>query len=162
MKKKLSVLLLLVSLSLVPNFAIAANVSTQRPNAVYFEGLGRGFLYSVGYDRFITPEIAVGGGLSYWSAWTANVFVLPAYGSYYFYPIEPQNHRFFATAGLDLIIVSGGATSSVFSSTSVAGTLGGGYEYRHDNGLLLRAGPYIIIGSGGVTGWGGLTAGYSF
>jgi hypothetical protein len=36
-------------------------------NAIYFEFLGQGFLYSINYDHRFTPHIGVRAGLSFWS-----------------------------------------------------------------------------------------------
>ncbi len=80
------------------------NVAEERPNAISAELLGRGFLYSINYDRSLNESFAIGAGFSYWSvssfASKASIFAVPVYGNYYF---SPDSNRGFLTAGLDFV-----------------------------------------------------------
>lgn len=141
-----------------------SSVATQRPNAVYAELLGRGALYSIGYDRSLSENWAVGGGFSYFGATSGGVsfsaFILPFYGNYYF---SPGPHRGFISAGVDVVVVSSSINNwGGISATGALGTLGGGYEYRGEGGFLFRAAPYVFLGQGGVRLWGGLSFGGTF
>lgn len=56
-------------LLIAARFPLAAqeNHIPYSQNAIYIEGLGPGLLYSVNYDRRITPNISVRLGFTYWS-----------------------------------------------------------------------------------------------
>jgi hypothetical protein len=166
MFKKISALLMF---SLLSSFAYAAG-STERPNAVSFELLGRGLLYSLDYDRQVTDEVAIGIGYSQFGQGeydkngvhydAIHITVIPVYLNYYLENSGTQ--RWYITGGLDF--VSGTISSNGFSDTGsgVGIVAGGGYEYRSDSGFLFRATPYIVASTGGARLWGGLTFGYAF
>lgn len=141
----------------------ALSLPMQRPNTISLELLGRGGLYSLNYDRTLSDKVAVGAGISRYNisagGASAGAWMLPFYANYYF---GKSNHRAFVSAGPTLILASGdmGDGSGLVTGSGLAGTLGGGYEYRADNGFLFRAAPYVFVGNAkGV--WIGLSAGYS-
>jgi hypothetical protein len=133
-----------------------------RRHAISVELLGRGLLYSFNYDYLIHDDIALGAGLSTYSFSsgnsTARVTFLPVYANYYFTPGE---HRWFASGGVNLIHASGKIDQNEkISGSGAAGILGGGYEFRGDNGFLFRATPYVFVGKASGF-WLGFSLGYS-
>ncbi len=125
-------------------------VAMDRPNAVTLELGGRALVYSFDYDRSINDHIGIGAGISYWNAWShhhgyrANSLVIPMYMNYYF---QPSAFRGFLSGGADLVSVSNVINSAdTFESGGVAGTLGGGFEYRGVDGFLFRAAMFAIAG----------------
>ncbi|MCO5142048.1 MAG: hypothetical protein M9962_03040 [Oligoflexia bacterium] len=137
-------------------------VSMARRHNLSTELLGRGGLYSFNYDYLLKDELALGLGISNYSISVADkkvsTYIIPVYANYYF--LE-GNHRVFATAGTNIIFASGNLNQdSQISGSGLAGVVGGGYEYRSDDGFLFRASPYAFFGkASGV--WLGLSFGYS-
>ena len=135
----------------------------ERTNAFSLELLGRGGLYSFNYDHLVLPNLALGAGAATYSlsagAANANVWLVPLYANYYFN--ENSHHRFFASGGADLIVVSGKVSSDArFTGSGLAGVVGGGYEYRGENGFLFRATPYAFLGKASGF-WLGFSLGYA-
>jgi len=139
-----------------------SSASDYRRNAFSLELLGRGLLYSFNYDYLVHDDVALGVGASTYSfssgASNARVTFVPVYANYYFTPGE---HRWFASGGVNLIHASGSIDQDEkISGSGAAGILGGGYEFRGDNGFLFRASPYVFVGkASGV--WLGFSLGYS-
>ena len=137
-------------------------VSNLRRHSLSLELLGRGMLYSFNYDYALTPQIALGAGAANYSISSgtsnASAWIIPLYANYYF---TQGTHRFFGTAGANAIFASGKIDGeSKVGGSGLAGVLGGGYEFRADNGFLFRASPYAFVGkASGV--WLGLSFGYS-
>jgi hypothetical protein len=133
-------------------------------HAVSLELLGRGLLYSFNYDYLVQENIALGGGLSRVSissgSSSASVTSIPLYANYYFTSGSP--HRFFGTGGANILFASGRLTDDAqVSGSGLAGIVGGGYEYRGENGFLFRAAPYVLLGKASGL-WAGLSFGYTF
>jgi hypothetical protein len=149
----------------------SSDIDADRPSALTFELLGRGGVYSFDYDYAVSEAVAVGAGLSAYSATvdngagntvSASLVIIPVYLDYYF---SPSNSRGFLTGGLDL--VSGSVSFSDSGSGVIRGSgalpvIGGGYEYRADNGFIFRAAPYLLFGGGQVAFTIGLSAGVAF
>lgn len=141
--------------------------------SINLELIGRGGLFSLNFDAMVSDSFAVGAGFGYvsisassgTSSASASATFIPIYGNYYF---NESNHRFYATGGADLVILSGSLSSSSYglsqsaTGTSILPVVGVGYEYRGDDWFLFRVAPYIFIGSGAVYVTGGLTFGYAF
>jgi len=135
----------------------------ERPQAISFELLGRGLLYSINFDRMVSEKFLVGAGLSAYSisgeGVSSTLFVVPIFGNYYF---SPGVSHGFVTAGVDVLLASesvGG--NGVFVGSGLAPVAGGGYEYRGDGGFLFRAAPYAVFGRT-VLVWFGTSFGYAF
>lgn len=136
--------------------------SEYRRNAFSMELLGRGGLYSFNYDFMLNDDIGLGAGIATYSMSSglsrASAWVLPTYANYYF---NTGKHRFFATGGLNFIVVSGTlAEDTQIKGSGLAAVAGAGYEYRGDDGFLFRATPYVLVGKASG-GWIGFTLGYS-
>lgn len=134
----------------------------MRRNAMSLELLGRGFLYSFNYDYMVNNDLAVGAGVSHYSVSSgdsnASAWIVPVYANYY---LTSGKGRFFATGGANLMFASGSiGDDSKVSGSGIAGVIGGGYEYRADNGFLFRAAPYVFVGKASGA-WLGLSLGYT-
>ena len=134
-------------------------------NAIYVEGLGTGFFYSLNYERVFgefAPRIGFGymsvsasapsaSGTGMDSAHTSFVSI-PMSVSYL--GIGSLNHMFEVGAGATIAMVGEGATainvSASGSTTMVLGTVTAGYRYQPaDGGFLFRGGLNAIIGGSG-------------
>ena len=146
------------------------SIATERPNAISFELLGRGLLYSIDYDRSLSDSIAVGVGYSSWGVdatssdgttyAAATIRIIPLYLNYYFY--NSGGNRWFVTGGIDIISASFDFDGFRLSGTGAVFTGGVGYEYRAHNGFLIRVNPYIFGGFSAAQVWLGITLGYTF
>jgi hypothetical protein len=140
-----------------------AQSEVSRPHAISVEIYGRGLLYSLNYDYSINDSVTVGGGfstysLSYNSA-SIHLTLLPLYVNYYF---QPGPHRGFLSGGGDIAIASGSiGGNATIRASGFFPVLGGGYEFRPDNGFIFRAAPYLFIGNE-IEPWIGLSAGVTF
>jgi hypothetical protein len=152
--------------------ALTNNTRATYPTALSLELGGRGFLYSLNFDRALNDNLAAGVGIGNVTANLANLssvsqssIVIPVYFNYYFIP---DAGSFYLTGGADLLTNAGnvsGLTSSPgglsFSSSPIILTVGVGYELRSDAGYLVRVAGYGIYGSSLIP-WGGISFGYSF
>ena len=147
--------------------AQAAHTRITNPNAATVEILGRGILWSVGFDRVLDDHLAAGLGIGSVKIQgsSESATVIPAYFNYYF---AKEQGSLFATGGVSLVTGAGnldGLKSDVggikFSSSSVLPTFGVGYENRSDAGFLFRVAAYGLIGKE-IAPWGGLSVGWSF
>lgn len=173
MFRGIGTILISVLMIAVANSAFAdsgGSSAMERPNSLSFELLGRGLLYSLNYDREVTPEIGVGFGLSFWKVGAhdadnkhyeaTRITIVPIYLDYYFY--NNRGNRFYVNGGLDMI--SAKFSDSAFTNDSDSGVYfvaGTGYEYRGDNGFLFRGTLYLFF-AGDIHLWPGLSLGYSF
>jgi hypothetical protein len=122
----------------------------SQPNSLNVELVGRALVYSLNFDRAISPHCTIGVGISswretnWWQDYHATVTVVPAYVDYFF---SQQPRRAFVSAGADWIHVSrAGYSDNTFTNTGFAAVIGGGYELRDVSGFLLRLGGYVIVG----------------
>lgn len=127
----------------------------DRPNAISAELLGRGYSYSIAYDRLVSNQLGLGLGFSYYVSSGLGIthtdYVFPIYANYY---LSTDSQRFFLTGGISLLYESRSSTLS-FSSTTLSSSdttsffnFGGGYESRSESGFLFRATAYLLFGSG--------------
>lgn len=154
-------------------------------NTVVIEGAGKGFFYDFSFDRMVTPRIAVGAGLTYWTLEDflfsdVRVTIVPVYGSYYF---GSGRSRAFVTAVADLVYATSGRAGADVGGLDVRKgvipMIGVGMEYRAaPRGLVARVTGYGAIGRGEdqvdpvtleateggwtVRPWAGLSFGYGF
>lgn len=145
-------------------------------NAVFFELLGNGILYSLNYDRRLNDMFSVRGGLMYFSVSAeanAGSASSSAKASLLLVPLlfnvllGGKNHKFELGAG-PLIAYASAKASGLGSSASdsgvgVAGT--GSLAYRYspsDGGFFLRAGLSPVFGKGGFLPWPGVGLGAVF
>jgi len=142
------------------------------PNAVSVEGLGRGLLYSIDFDRVLNDDMAAGFGFgtsgtqnpdSSSSSQTATLF--PVYINYYF--MRDQG-SLYVTAGAAIVTnytSLSGLKASVgglkFPNSVLLPEFGAGYESRGDSGFLFRVTAYGIVGQN-VIPWVGFAFGFAF
>jgi hypothetical protein len=139
-----------------------AETQPLRRNAVVVEGLGRTIFYHVSYERTVGERISLGIGISHRRLSSARIneteTLLPIYTSLYF---QLWGQRFFATQGFNLGVFTNNAQGKTVASIDIGAAMGVGYEHRWQNGLLLRATGYVLIG-GTILPWFGATVGYAW
>jgi hypothetical protein len=171
--KSIAALALCFGISLMA-FATTASADDARPlnpNSVNVEILGKGFLYTVNYDRALTEDIFAGigfgtVGLNNPDGSSANVTadMFPVYLGYYF--IREHGTPFLEVGASaitsnnvkNLVTNLGGMT---FSSSQLLPFAGLGYEERTDYNFLFRVTGYAMCGQN-VKPWFGATFGYAF
>ena len=134
---------------LIPSTSTQLNTSKKSgaklQNNVSIELLGRGFLYSLAYDRQISQDIAVGGSFSYMMTTfkpavvetKVQIVSLPLYMNYYF---NQGHHRFLATGGLNLFWFEAKANLTQQASETIQG------QQQSDNPVVLP--DFELSGSG--------------
>ncbi len=146
----------------VASLPAAAESPLGRRNAVVVEGLGRTVFYNVAYEHFVGERVALGVGLSHRRMSASRIneteTLLPIYTTVYF---RLWGQRLFATEGFNLGLFTNNAQGKTTASLDVGAVLGAGYEFRANNGLLVRATGYLLIG-GTVLPWFGGSVGYAW
>jgi hypothetical protein len=145
-------------------------------NAVFFEGLGSGLLFSVNYARYL-PEWHLGlrAGVSFITykvsraAGSGNLVLgtLPLLASYY---IGPPRHKLELGLGATIIYFSASsdATGTKFegAGTGLGVAASGVIGYRYlpaVSGFTFGAGfTPLLRATKGFLPWGGASAGYAF
>ncbi|MDR3606421.1 MAG: hypothetical protein P4M08_03460 [Oligoflexia bacterium] len=152
--------------------ARADEARSLNPNALSVEVLGRGFLYTVQYDRAMTEDVFAGIGIGTvgidnldGSDANSTAVLIPVYVGYYF---MREHGTPFVTAGASVVANNSTATnhqtalgSMKFPTGQIVGSAGAGWEERTDTGFLFRVTGYAMIG-GNVKPWVGATFGYAF
>lgn len=135
--------------------------SAERRNDLYFEVLGKGGLWGLGYVRHIAPRVqlgAVGSGVSLEGerAVTFN----PYLG---FYIVHHGRSAWFADLGAQFAHVWSVSPVPEWSGSSdsgVGGFLSTGYEFR--SRVIVRVFVHGVAGKGGVLPWLGAGVGWAF
>jgi hypothetical protein len=129
--------------------------TTQAParvgkNLVYVEALGKGGLYGLGYERVITPRLAIGAAGSYAVLSEQRVLTFAPYvhGTL----LEGRRHAFFTEVGA--ILAQSHLPSPVSGWDGMTTTGGGGFvslgwEYTREH-FFLRTSGSIVAGDGGI------------
>jgi hypothetical protein len=159
---------------------ISANISAQerqndfRKNALYFEGLGQGLLYSLNYDYRIRQNISLRAGFTHWSL---NPLFLLTTGklSYTSFPIMinyltgKKDNLFELGGGIMPAFVSLDGTEIFWGSeikekgSTILGTATVGYRYQPlAGGLMGRIGLTPIFTFDKFIIYFGFSLGYSF
>ncbi len=134
---------------------------TAAPHAAYFEVLGKGGLYGLGYDWAFADRLAVGGVTSFMILDDERVLTLAPYLNAY--PLAGRRSALLVQVGPEFVHVgvpSRVAGFSGTSSTGIGGQLSLGYEYR--SAFLFRFLLTGIVGRGGVRAWLGFGLGGAF
>jgi hypothetical protein len=197
MKKHLIVFLSVFVLAIM-SFASVSNaqdgVGTARgageatmptsPNALYLEGFGNAILYSINYDRFISPNMSVRIGFEYiglsggtvdngdgtTSTESASLMMIPATINF-FVGSHDKNGQMGSSKlelGAGLVYANAGASfggaSASGSSIGITGTIG--YRFQpSDGGFVFRVGwapTYLFSPFSYFFPFPGLSLGYSF
>lgn len=137
-----------------------AGVRDERPNLVGGELLGRGLLFTINYERFLSNKFGLGAGLMAIRTSDGGVTMLPLYASF-----TPGNtHSPYFSAGATLL--AGDGDLQDWESTWVVG-FSVGYQYHSEGGFFVRPmftflTPTEDEGGDAYIIWPGLTIGGSF
>lgn len=166
MRQFVLVLGLILSSSFLHPEAHAQHTRRTNPNTIAVEGLGRGVLYSVQFDRVVSDDLSAGFGFGTVGATIGTSQpLIPFYMIYY---LNRDARSVFVTAGASWLVngaAAGGQVSSLgsmtFPASGVIPNFGLGYESRSDSGFLFRVAAYGLITTT-FNPWFGFTFGYSF
>ena len=89
-------------------FTASSSFPQQHPNSIYLEVLGSGGLYSVNYDRLISPNFGARIGISYF-AFEADDFFFPTVNAFLF----PMSLNFFIGSGSSKLEVGDGLAGAL-------------------------------------------------
>jgi hypothetical protein len=154
---------ILIVIFLLPAASLLAQDRMSKPNDFTIEGLGKCALYSLSYQRMVSPQIGLEVGVSMIGGATsgagAGVFFLSAGPRFYF---TKNNASPFITAGA--VYISAGSQAGFLESggSTVYFYAAPGFEYRSPSGFLFRGSVYVLIISAAVFVWPGITLGITF
>ena len=166
MKKLVLYALAAVALASPAAYAQDAARPVTARNAAYVELLGNGLLYSMNYDRMITPRVSARVGIMGLGAATdsasAGIIAAPVMVNYLFG--EGNSHL---ETGIGLMLASGSVDDvEGFEDESFSGAVGTatlGYRYqRPAGGFVFRAGLTPFFGTDGIAPWFGISFGYGW
>ena len=109
-----------------------------RPNLVGGELGGRAILYSLNYERFVTPKVGIGAGLMGIGVSEGGVFLIPLYVS--FTPIG-NVHSLYLSGGYTIAGAAADEWGTVESTGF--GTAAIGYLYHSEGGFYVK--PTITL-----------------
>lgn len=141
--------------------ALTAQVRTTKPNDFTLELGGKCLLYSLGYQRTLSPNFGLEASISYFGAGSGEdsvgVFFLSGGGRAYFIKKDASPY---ISGGI--VWVSAGTSAGPFSGQSgVYFYASPGFEYRMEGGFLFRAGVYFLFNDFFFV-WPGITLGIAF
>lgn len=147
--------------------AIKVDTLTKNPQAVFFEILGTGGLYSVNYDtRFNRRPDGLGMkvGLSYTQVTEASLFTVPVQLNYLLGKSEKYFEIGLGATYASAEIDSFGDDEDGESGSTVFGTMTFGYRKQPlDGGFMFRGGVSPVFGKGYfIPYYPYLSFGYSF
>jgi hypothetical protein len=151
---KIAALLLFV----LPEGGSLAQSRTELPNDVTLDLLGRCLVYSFSYQRIVTKDVGIEGGLSILGGSGASVMFVTGGGRIY---LSPRDAAPCISAGFVAVTAQTGA--GPFSSDASTAYLyaGPGFEYRATGGFVFRGSLYFLIRDGFFV-WPGLQIGIAF
>jgi hypothetical protein len=129
-------------------------------NTVYVELLGNAGLYSVNYDRLLSPSVSGRVGAMFISYGEVGVTLVPVMVNY----LRGNNHKVELGVGPVFIIASADFDGfGSLESAGVGGTATFGYRYQpKKRGFNFRVGFTPIVFGGEVFPSGGLSVGFGF
>ena len=166
MKKALVILVILAS---APHpGAVAQQSSSYSQNAVYFEGLGQGLLYSVNFDHRFAENFAVRAGFSHFTIGFISDVSITTIPLMVEYLSGSGNHHL--EIGLGAVPVYGRISGDLFGSSEgttgawvIVATATVGYRYQPvGEGFLFRIGLTPFFMNAGAQIFGGASIGYAF
>ena len=152
-------LLTLTAVLLAPSSPAAAGVRDDHPNLVGAEMLGRGFLLTANYERYMNNHFGLGGGIMGIATSEGNITIVPLYASY----LSGNSHSLYLAGG-GAFLGGGGSLQDYQSTWILQGSVG--YQYQAPGGFFIR--PLLTINqaaqasNGGFLVWPGITIGGSF
>jgi hypothetical protein len=147
------------------------------PNAIYVELLGNGLIYSVNYDRLISPSTGFRVGFGYigisggtdadGNSISASLLTIPATFNYFIGSIDSRGMMSSSKLelGLGIVFVHAGASYGGLSGggSGIGGTATIGYRLQPwDGGFVFRIGFTPVFVLSDFLPYGGLSLGYSF
>jgi hypothetical protein len=152
--------LLALLLTLIgPLSAAAAGVREDHPNLIGGELMGRGFVLTMNYERFLTNHFGLGGGLMAIGTGQGMAGIMPLYASV----LTGDRHSLYLSVG-GAMLGGGGAIHDYESTWIMQGAVG--YHFQSPGGFFVR--PIFTLNKatagsgGGFVLWPGLTMGGSF
>lgn len=152
-------LLVLAMILLAPPTVAAAGVREDHPNLVGGELMGRGFVLTLNYERFLNNHFGLGGGIMAIGTSEGAVGIMPLYASF----LTGDTHSLYLGAG-GAFLGGGGSIQGYESTWIVQGSIG--YQYQSPGGFFVR--PLFTFNQatagsgGGFIVWPGMTIGGSF
>ncbi|MGA9364171.1 MAG: hypothetical protein WBW16_07365 [Bacteroidota bacterium] len=145
-------------LFLLPAGISFAQSRTELPNDVTLDLLGRCLVYSFSYQRIVTQNLGIEGGLSILGGSAASVVFISGGGRIY---LSPRDAAPCISAGF--VAVSAQTGAGPFSSDASTAFLyaGPGFEYRSSGALVFRGSLYFLIRDGFFV-WPGVQIGIAF
>jgi hypothetical protein len=126
------------------------------PNFIGVELLGRAFLYSINYGRYVTTKVGIGAGMATWEVDNKVTAIIPMYMSVT--PIGVR-HKPYLSAGMTV----GMRMSTFFNHpTAAVGTAAAGYEFTSSNGFTIRPTLNMIFDFHRGALWPGMMIGRRF
>lgn len=146
-------------------------------NGVYLELLGNGGVYSLNYERFLSPNFSLRAGFgsfsgeSFWGSEEITLTTFPVLGNYFYgkgrNKLELGAGLLLGTKKIESTWDESKKNTTIFDITAVIG-------YRNQKpggGFIFRAGltPFLALSGGedaypdeGITISGGVSVGYAF
>ena len=142
-----------------PPVARAEGVRENHPNLVGGEILGRGFVATFNYERFLNNHFGLGGGLMGIGSSDGVVGIMPLYASF----LPGDVHSLYLGAGG--AFVGGGGDVQDYESTWIM-QFTAGYQFQSPNGFWVRPTFTLNVATAGSGGdmllWPGIAMGGSF
>jgi len=139
--------------------AAAAGVREDHPNLIGGELMGRGFVLTVNYERFLSNHFGLGGGIMAIGTTEGQIMIMPLYASL----VTGDVHSLYLSAG-GAFLGGGGSVQDYESTWIMQGSVG--YQFQSRSGFFVR--PLFTFNQatsgsgGGFLVWPGLTIGGSF
>jgi hypothetical protein len=137
-----------------------SSVRDERPNLIGGEIAGRGLLFTLNYERFLSNQVGLGVGLMAIKTSGGGITMAPLYLSF----VPGNTHSPYFSIGATLL--AGGGDFQDWESTWVAHVTFG-YQYQSSSGFFVR--PFFTYLRPTESGagdeyliWPGLTIGGSF
>jgi hypothetical protein len=137
----------------------ASDEPAPRKHLVYVEVFGKGGLYGLGYERTLTPRIAIGAAGSFAVVRDQQVLTLSPY--VHAKLLRGRRHALFTDVGLTFVhshIPSPVSDWDGMSDSGAGGFASLGWE-RDGRRVVVRAAASVVAGEGGVAPWLGFVIG---
>jgi hypothetical protein len=145
-------------LFLLPACSSLGQSRTDLPNDLTLDLLGRCLVYSFSYQRIVSQNFGIEGGLSILGGSAASVVFISGGGRLY---LSPRDAAPCLSGGIVAVTASTGA-GPFSSNASTAYLYGGpGFEYRSSGGIVFRGSVYFLIRDGFFV-WPGVQIGIAF
>ncbi|MCB9555920.1 MAG: hypothetical protein H6707_07440 [Deltaproteobacteria bacterium] len=138
------------------SLAVGRPVRVERPNLVTVELMGRGVLYSVNYERYLTSWFGLGVGAMGFGNSDGGLGMFPVFVS--FNPVGDE-HSLYLSAGATFLV---GDTRFFSAISTVFGNAQAGYQMQLRGGFVLRATANFLFSEHGWLIWPGVNLGGSF